>query len=182
MPTTQLLGGFKLTSQKVVVCDPGYDEETAGIGSLGCFISACHVGEWRVELTSDTTASRPWEMPRTLIAVRQGFLPSLDSKDWQRVGEEVGGDSGLVGVYDLAHFHDVAVIPLGQHWSFDGGPADPGDLWYSFVCEAIGRQVAAVIPYGFVVHWDGGMDVDTISMGNRVGAIRLSISGWPDRI
>jgi len=36
---------------------------------------------------------------------------------------------------------------------------------------------AAVIPHGAVVHWDGGMDVDTLARNGRVIAIRLSISG-----
>jgi hypothetical protein len=181
MPTVLQLGKFKLTSPKVVVCDPGYDEQTAGMGGLGCLVSPCAIGDWGVELTLDTAPSYGWEMPRTVIAARADFSVLPDSPDWQRV-DEVGGDCGMLGAYDLAHFHDVGVIPPGQRWTFDGGPADPDDLWYSFICEAIAQRDATVIPNGFVVHWDGGMDVDTFSSGSRVVAIRLSISGWPDRV
>ena len=88
----------------------------------------------------------------------------------------------MIGLYDLAHFHDTKVVPVGQRWTFEGCPADPADLWYSFVCEVMVRQDAVVIPHGFVVNWDGGMDVDTILSNGKVIAVRLSISGWPDRV
>ena len=182
MPTIQQLGRFELTSPKLVITDPGYEEETARSVGLGCFVAPCAMGEWLVDLTLDTTPQRPWDMPRTVIAVHTDYPALLKSSDWQRVGDGVGGDSGLIGVHDLAHFHDVSVIPPEQQWTFNDGPADPNDFWYSFLCEAIRNRDAAVIPYGFVISWDGGMDVDTISSDGRVAALRLSISGWPNRI
>ncbi len=79
-------------------------------------------------MTLDTPPPQGWEMPRIVLAVRDGFSVSLDSPEWRREGDEICGDSGLIGVHDLAHFHDAAVIPSDQHWTFDGGPADPSDL------------------------------------------------------
>jgi hypothetical protein len=182
MSKAQQLGRFILTSPQVVVTDPGYDTATAGIEGLGCFVSPCDIGEWNMDFVPETAPKWKVQVPRTLLAVRDGFLVAPDPAEWQRVGEGIGGDSGLIGVFDLARFHDAALVPGGQQWTFDGGPADPTDLWFSFVCEAIGKQKAAVVPHGFVVYWDGGMDVDTLLYGGKVCAIRLSISGWPDAI
>ena len=92
----------------------------------------------------DMTPQRPWKMPQTLLAVSEGYSLKSASSEWQRVAEGIGGDSGLLGLFDLAHFHDVGVIPSGQQWTYDGRPADPSDLWYSFVCEAI-RERAAIV-------------------------------------
>src|ERR1043166_6640126 len=181
MPTLQQLGGLKLTSPTVVVTDPGYDEDTATMCGLGCFITPCKVGQWYVELTMDMTPQRRREMPRTVTAVCDGFAATPDSPDWQRKGH-VGGDGGVLGIYDSAHFHDASIVPEEQEWTFNGEPAISDDLWYSFICELLRDRAAVVVPYGITVHWDGGMDVDAFSVGNKVVAIRMSISGWPDGV
>jgi hypothetical protein len=182
MPTLKHIGSFKLTSPMVVITDPGYDEETARMSGLGCFVSDCRIGKWRVEITLDTTPQRRWEMPRIVMAICDEFPTPLDRSGWERVGKPVGGDGGVLGIYDFAHFHDHSLVPQEQRWSFDGGPAIPDDLWYSLNCEAIQGHLAAVIPHGVVVHWDGGMHVDILGANRKVFAVRLSISGWPDNI
>lgn len=182
MSTLQQIGNFKLTSQTIVITDPGYDEETARIDGLGCFLSDCRIGDWRVELTPDSTPQRPWQMPRIVTAICEGFSTPVDDTSWRRVGKPVGGDGGVLGIYDFAHFHDDSLVPEDQPWTFDGEPAIPDDLWYSLNCEAIQGRLASVVPHGVAVHWDGGMDVDTFIADRKVIAVRLSISGWPDNV
>jgi hypothetical protein len=175
MPTLQQIGSFKLTSPTLVVTDPGYDEGTL-------HICDCQIGDWCVELTLDSTPEWRGEVPRLVIAVCEGFSRPIEPTDWQRTGETVGGDGGILGIYDLAHFHDHGLVPSHQSWTFDGGPAAPDDLWYSLNCEAIRGRLAALIPHGVVVRWDGGMNVDSLASDNRIIGVRMSISGWPDRI
>jgi hypothetical protein len=183
LPAFGKLGAFRLRSPKVVVTDPGYDEHTASIAGLGCFIAPCAVGAWRVGMAKDSTLEKPRKMPRALRLIHESYQsPPAGSEGWQRVGTGVGGDSGLIVACDFAHFHDASLVPAGQNWTFDDAPADPNDLWYSFVCERIQRKMAVIIPHGVVVHWDGGMDLDVSQSGGHVCAIRLSISGWPNDI
>jgi hypothetical protein len=174
MPTLQQIGSFKVTSPTVVVTDPGYDEATL-------HISDCQIGDWVVELILDSTPRWRGELPRTVTAVWEGYSTPIDHTDWERAAK-VGGDGGILGIYDLAHFHDQGLVPSNQQWTFDGGPAAPDDLWYSLNCEAILGRRATVIPHGVVVHWDGGMNVDTFAAGRRIVAVRMTISGWPDKI
>ena len=57
-------------------------------------------------------------MPRILTAVRDGFVAPPDSQDWEQRGT-VGGDGGVLGIYDLVHFHDAGLVPKDQ------GPVPP---------------------------------------------------------
>jgi len=160
VPPYQRLGNFTVSSPNMVVTDPGYEEDTAHIGSLGCFVKPCALGVWTASIAKDSTLEKRWEMPRSLLLYHTSVsLASIRSDQWQRLAG-AGGDSGLIVACDLAHFHDERVIPPAQIWTFNGEPADPEDLWYSFVCETIESKMAVTIPYGVVVSWDGGMDVD----------------------
>jgi len=183
LPPFRPLGRFRLTSPTVVVTDPGYDEETARIETLGCFVEPCAVGMWRAAIAKDSTLARAWKMPRALLLVHERFkqLPPT-SDQWQRLGKPVGGDGGVLVACDFAHFHDAGLVPGDQKWILQDKPADPQHLWSCFVCEILKRKIAAVIPHGAVVHWDGGMHVDVFRAKDQVVAIRLSISGWPNDI
>jgi hypothetical protein len=181
MATPQQLGSFNLTSPKVVITDPTYDTETASIGSLGCFLSPCATGTWRVEVIEDVSPNYGWPMPRIFMAILDSLTLS-GSEVWDRSEDAVGGDTGIIGIFDVAHFHDTNIIPPGQEWTFEGRPAVPEKLWYSYICEVLQKRESAVIPYGAVVNWDGGIDVDVIRHGHRIVAIRLSIYGWPNQV
>jgi hypothetical protein len=178
MPKTYRIGAFTVTSAKAIVTDPSYNEETASIGNLGCLLHPCATGTWTVEVVEDFSPEYEWEMVRSVTATLAEFSPS-PADNWVRVEDSVGGDTGLLGLFDLAHFHDLSVIPANQEWTFKGGPAIPDELWFSYVCELVKGHEVAIVPFGFVVHWDGSMDVDRITRGNRIVAARLSVSGWP---
>ncbi len=174
MPSVQRIGSFKVTSPTIVVTDPGYDEATL-------HISDCVIGEWGVQLDLDTAPGWPGQVPRTVTAAWDKYPTAGCRTDWERA-DKVGGDGGILGIYDLAHFHNDSLVPSDQRWTFDGGPAVPDYLWYSLNCEAIQGRLAALIPHGVVVRWDGGMDVSTLTLNEKIVAVRMSIAGWPDKI
>ena len=93
--------------------------------------------------------------------------------------ENIGQDGGVFALVDSAHFGDVTVIPpahpaLRPHPEFGTKHA-----WYDFLCDSLKGAEAVIIPYGAMVHWDGGMDVDSLTWQEEVVGIRVSISDWP---
>lgn len=131
----------------------------------------------------DTPTEHWWgKLPRLLKATAAGCERISDALDWQPIAEDIGQDGGLVGLFDVARFQDTTVVPSGHKIRTQEGASDARWLWYSFVREIIGREHAAVVPYGAVVHWDGGMDVHSCASNGEVLGIRLSIAGWPDAI
>jgi hypothetical protein len=183
MLTVQQLGAFKVTSPKLVVIDPGYTLDTAELRHGGCFVAPCRLGSWKVEVTMDAPPSEQWRIvPRTLVALHAACERIPVDSDWERVAEEIGQDGGVIGLYDVAHFQDMSVIPSDHKVREEENTDDSRWLWYRFVCDVLGKHDAAVVPYGATVHWDGGMDVDCFTMDAEIIGIRPSISGWPDKI
>lgn len=89
---------------------------------------------------------------------------------------------GVIGIYDLEHFQDGSVVPSGQKPLVESWSDDPRMLWYSMNCDAVSKKLASVVPYGAVVHWDGGFDLFVRAKAKEIVGIKLSISGWPNRI
>ena len=132
----------------------------------------------------DTPPSYPqWRtVPRTVVATHAVCKQVPVESDWRRVADEIGQDGGVIGLYDVAHFQDVSVIPADHKVRGQESPDDSRWLWYRFVCDILGKQDATVVPCGLTIHWDGGMDVDAFTAVGEIVGIRLSISGWPDSI
>ncbi len=170
---TKRLGNFTLSSSTVVVTDPGYYEKDVREYGMGEIIDKCAVGEWQVEVTELHVPGGKFAVPSVLVASFEGISFDSICQDWKRM-DDVGGDSGLIVVSDLAHFHDDRLVPNGQKWTYNGGPSDPKDLWYSLVCETVRDVSTSVIPFGFVIIGDGAMDIDIVVLENKVVAIRLT--------
>jgi hypothetical protein len=80
----------------------------------------------------------------------------------------------MIGVFDAAHFHDASLVPGDTQWTFDGGPADPNDLWYSWVCEHAKATHYAAFAHGVVVNWDLGTSLDAaFDVSGVVTGLRL---------
>ena len=173
--TRKRLGSFSLSSSTVAITDPGYFEKDVRKYGLGDFVERCAIGEWRVELTEGFMPDRKFAVPGTVQASLDGVTLDSSDRDWKRIGS-VGGDSGIVGVFDLSRVHDASIVPSGQKWTYNAAPADPNDLWYSFICEAIRDKSVALIPFGFAVSWDSTMDIDVLVSESQIVAIRLLIS------
>jgi hypothetical protein len=169
------LGNFSLSSSTVVITDPGYYEKDVREYGMGELIDTCAVGEWRVELIESVVPGRKFLVPSTILVSLDSVTLDLRERDWKRI-DSVGGDTGILGIFDLSRFHDASIVPSGQKWTYDGAPADPNDLWYSLVCEAIRDKSVALIPFGFDVSWDSSMDIDVFVAESHIVAIRLSIS------
>jgi hypothetical protein len=172
---TRRLGSFSLSSGTVVITDPGYYEKDVREYGMGELIETCAVGEWQVEVTESVFPGGKRTIPSILLASFDGIPVDSTRQGWKRI-DDVGGDTGLIGLSDLSHFHDASLVPSGQKWTYDGGPADPKDLWYSFVCETVRDVSASVIPFGFVVSCDTSMDIDVSVSESKIVAIRLSVS------
>lgn len=184
MLTLQQLGTFDVTSPKLVVIDPGYTLETAELQYGGCFVTTCRLGNWKAEVTLDTPPQWPqWRtVPRTVLATHAACKQVPVESDWGRVADKIGQDGGVIGLYDVAHFQDVSVIPIDHPIRREETTDESRWLWYRFVCDLLGKRDAAIVPYGLTIHWDGGVDVDSFTANGEIVGIRLSISGWPDSI
>jgi hypothetical protein len=185
MHTTSRLGTFVLNSSAIVVMDPGYDIQAAEMPLGGCLVRSCRAGSWSLSVTWDKPLAGDWWppsrlLPRSIIAVEDcSKQVVLGTPEWRRVCGDIGQDGGVFGIVDVAHFGDASVIPPG-HPSLHPHPEfGMKYAWYDFVCEILGKSDVAIIPHGVMVHWDGGMDVDSLTVQNEVVAIRVSISEWP---
>lgn len=178
----QRLGTFDLTTPNLVVMDPGYSIDTAK-GRSGRILRKCRPGRWKVEFVPEPEPKQQkWLVPRTLIAAEESAMVSEGSGHWRTVAKDIGSDGGVIGVYDLAHFQDGTVVPVGQKPLVESWSDDSAMLWYSMNCDAVRGRLASVVVHGAVVHWDGGLDVAVRQIGGETVGIKLSISGWPDRI
>jgi hypothetical protein len=162
--------------------DPGYSIDTAK-GRSGRIIRKCRPGTWKVELLPEPEPKQQrWLVPRTLIAAEESAVLSNGRGRWRTLAKDIGSDGGVIGVYDLAHFQDGTVVAAGQKPLVESWSDDPAMLWYSMNCDAVQGKLASVVVHGAVVHWDGGLDVAVRESRHEIVGVRLSISGWPDRI
>jgi hypothetical protein len=156
------------------VTDPGYDLETAGMDGLGAIVSPCRSGVWAASLAMHRPPHRGWDLPCVLLAVHTDAGTPVNS-EWRPRAKEIGGDSGMIGIYDAAHFHDASLVPSDTDRTFDDGPADPDDLWCSWVCEHAKDTAWAAFPHGVVVNWDLGTSPDlAFDTSGIVTALRLT--------
>src|SRR5262245_39325579 len=100
---------FCLTSNQLIVTDPGYDFETAEMDGLGAIVSLCRSGVWSVSLTMHRPPHRDWDLPHVLLAVHTDAVTAANN-EWHPRAKELGGDHGMIGIYDAAHFHDASLV------------------------------------------------------------------------
>ena len=164
---------FKLTSDRLVVGDPGYDFDTISIPGLGAIIPGCLPGVWSVEFTMHRPVPGRGEMPERFVAAHSS-VAAIPALGWRPYGERpIGCDHGMFGVYDGARFQDDALVPEDWDWSSHGKPADPEHLWYSWVWEFVQDADCSVFPYGAVLRWDGGIRVSLSEQRGVVVALRF---------
>ena len=112
-----ILGKFHIRSGKVRVSDPCYGKDVWCSGE----IENVKNGAWGARLIQSDKGD--WGVRNAvLIAHHQDNLAIHDKGDWQKVGFEVGVDSGQAGIYDLTEYH--------------GGEDDYGQGgWYDTNCD-----------------------------------------------
>src|SRR5436190_14608793 len=158
--------------------DPGYSIDMAKSRS-GRIIRSCRPGKWKVEFAPERVPKQQhWLVPRIVIATEQSATLKDARGHWRTVAKGIGGDGGVIGVYDLAHFQDGTVVPAGQKPLVDSWADDPAKLWYSMNCHAVRGKLASVVVHGAVVHWDGGLDVAVREIRREIVGVKLSVSGW----
>jgi hypothetical protein len=145
----------------MVGLDPGYDLDDVVL--MGCIVEPCRLGLWHVQ-EFPSTSSR---MPGPVVVLHSSISQSVEanSPQWRKIREDIGGDGGVEGIYDIARFGDAAVIPPDYHPSTDWSEY-PSKRWYSYICDAVLAKRGwgvFVHPFGCTLHWDGGCSVSTLS-------------------
>lgn len=155
----------------MVGLDPGYDLEDVPL--MGCIIEPCRTGQWSVREYSELVSKR---VPGPVVALHSSVVEAIEpnSPRWQKVRDDISGDGGIEGVYDMACFGKADVIPKGHKpntvW------ADiPSRHWYSYICDVVLAQEAQVVvhPFGCTLHWDLGVAVSALkdAEGKVVGVL-----------
>ncbi len=169
-----MTSSFQLTSSRMVGLDPGYDLDDVAL--MGCLVEPCRLGVWRVQEFQSTSPRVPGPVVVLHTSISRSIAP--ESPDWQPIRDDIGGDGGVEGLYDIALFGDATVIPSDYQPSTDWS-AYPSKRWYGYICDVVLAKSgwgAVVHPFGCTIHWDGGCSVSTLADadGNIVG-VRL----WP---
>jgi hypothetical protein len=156
------LGAFEITGTQLIISDPGYDLDTVTVPGLGAVLNNCQSGTWQAEVVIKHFDPPGLSLTSELRTMHNRVTePSV--LIWEKQSDYIGVDYGQTGVYDLAHFHDHALVPPDIKWTFgQATPADPDDLWYSYCCELTGsRREGSILPFGVVTNsgkGDGGYE------------------------
>jgi hypothetical protein len=168
-----MVTSFQMTTPEMVGLDPGYDLDDVAL--MGCIIEPCRKGIWRVWEFPSPPAQRA---PGPVVALHNSISRpvSPDMADWRQIRDDIGGDGGVEGIYDIAHFGDAQVIP-SDHQSRTDFCSYPSKQWYGYICDVVLAKSGwgvVVHAFGCTMHWDGGCSVSilTDTDGSVVG-VRL---------
>lgn len=144
------LGTFELTGTQLVVSDPGYELAWVRNDPLGIILTDCLSGTWRAETVIKRFEGAKFPIILEL-RVFHSSIQDVQLLSWERQDDGISVDSGQAGVYDLNHFRDDSLVPKDIKWSYEGGPASPEELWYSYCCELLlSKKEGSVLPFGVV--------------------------------
>ena len=158
------IGEFDVVSGAVRVTDPCYDPDVWCSGSVPAVN-----GRWvaKVERYED----RMWGDRIARLVVEH--VDFIGAAQYEKLGFEVGVDSGQAGVFDLSHYqdHDVALEnPLKE-------PLLPEDPWYSMCCAVtLSKASAGVVPFGAVStsgYGDGGYDGYAVFVDGKAVSVMI---------
>jgi hypothetical protein len=159
----------------LVVSDPGYDLETVERGN-GAKLPNPLKGVWRAHAIVAHFRSSSSSRVADLVVYHDSVDPTRLS--WEKGPQIVGVDAGMMGVYDLQHFHDRSVVPKNTSSTLEGGknqPADAEDPWYLMCCELTNSDANGGVVTGGAVtqsgYGDGGYEyfLSRSSDGHIVG-------------
>lgn len=155
-----VLGGFEVTSGRLIVSDPSYDLNTvqrqSGIDERALS------GRWKATILV-REFTRPTDRRVGVLVVRHESVHSLDELEWKEAPGSVGVDAGMVVACDKPRFHDVSIVPQSQKFTFGKSKSEPAivdDLWYSYCCELTRPPKAGAVFAGGVVSnagWGDGV-------------------------
>ena len=167
-----MITSFQLTTPQMIGLDPGYDLDDVAL--MGCVIEPCRPGSWRVQ---EFPASSQ-RLPGPVVVLHSSVSGSVEPGDsrWREIRDDIGGDGGIEGLYDIARFGDAAAIPP-EHRPRTDWSSYPSKRWYGYICDVVlanSDSHVVVHPFGCTIHWDGGCSVSTMaaSDGTVVG-VRL---------
>lgn len=152
--TKHELGTFKITSSKIRVSDPCYDDDVWCKGT----VENARKGTWKA--FSITSEEGNWgNRVAGLIAYHEDSSEpeGLEDSEWEHQEFEVGVDSGQAGIFDEKFYRDDDAT---NSYEYIGSPLcdfeKDGDNWYNVCCDITlysGKTQAGgagVLPYGVV--------------------------------
>ena len=147
---------FDLSCDTILIVDPGY------VSSDGLMIANCMSGHWKVWVRN--LAANEKGITKEILAV------NVDFKDPDRetilVNEDVGGDFGLIGIYD------------SQQFGKDGAPVERLNRLAPLV------EIHDIVPVngGVVFVWDGETHclVQRCEQIGKIGSIHLRCISYID--
>jgi hypothetical protein len=149
------LGTFELSSERLVVSDPGNDLDYLERG-CGAVLTNCLPGRWHASVLLGRIPGTSSELCMQLCAWHQNASPN---GNWVAQEKTIGVDYGQAGIYDLAHFGDASIVPADVKWThpvYRTVPATEADENLSLEARV------ALLSRGEVV---GGMEVPTDERG-----------------
>jgi hypothetical protein len=108
------LGTFELSSDRLVVSDPGYDLDDMERG-CGVVLTNSLSGRWHASVMLGRIPATTSELCMQLCAWHENASPN---GHWVAHEKTIGVDHGQAGIYDLAHFGDASIVPADVKWTF----------------------------------------------------------------
>ena len=168
--SAKTLGHFEVRNG-IILSDPCYKKDT-----------------WcALEIPKDRVKQGVWEASvcykdkrcSKLMAFHENFVPrNIKSADWKPQNDELGVDSGQLGIYDSEFYNDCSVA---KHYKFiDEEHKNLGDngLWYGMNCDiTLSDVMAGILPYGCVSssgYGDGAYLADYLIDNKKIVGIRIT--------
>lgn len=157
------VGEFTVTSGKMMISDPCYDQSTWCQG----VISKVKKGLWKAQVVYSDEGDFGKRVAELIAYNAENGLPNQDS--WNKEKFEAGVDSGQMGIVDLKKYH-------GR------GDNCGGNEWYDKCCKiTLAEESAGVIDGGVVSSsgfGDGGYDCYSLKdKQGKVVAIKVIFIG-----
>lgn len=138
--TEKPIGQFRVTSNEILVSDPCYDAS-----DLNHLIKGVRKGKWDAKIYLNEEGRVMYLMAWNIVIEP----PVVDSYKWHLSSDNIGVDSGQVGIYDKEYYQDDAIVEGLDRIRKE--PICPDEPWYSFNCDrTTDKMKAGIIPFGCV--------------------------------
>lgn len=135
------LGTFQITSDKMTVSDPCYDEDVWCKNDLTNVLP----GTWRATVYQSDEGE--WGQRMSILSAVHEDYADDNNLTRSEAPFSVAVDSGQAGLFDAAHYRDSTIIPGYGEIKEE----EPSELWYNHCCEmTLSRIGAGTMPYGVV--------------------------------
>lgn len=169
------LGSFSISSGKVLITDPCYEDSCAYRAKL----DNVKCGTWFARLTIREDPNE--ERVSRLVAMHQNYLKPR-GLTWKNVSYDIGVDSGMAGVFDINTYRDDLQVMNTPRFITENGFIPwkkSGDIWFAMCADAVhySNKLGGVVTGGCVSstgYGDGVYKADALRNGDgEVVGIRI---------